>query len=236
MQSCPVCFAVLRASDLDLQRAFEESMRTGRPMPRPPGRPAFAEGPDCSVHRLSAGGPLVVVGRDGFVEATIKGSAPRIHLPLRCAAGDEELFRLERYAAAPRALVAVGPDRAPLATFLAEGLGTAAAIDVRDATSAPVARVVVDEARVGFEVVETGYRARARIDRDDIEDDDWVDDGWSIELIERDGERPWTALPPMALVALAVAVKVLWGRPAATRRERPEPDDEERLRLTPYGW
>lgn len=211
MHTCPSCFAVLRAEDIDTSAALAHAMATGRPMHRPPGRAAFAEGVECRVERLSAGGPLLLIGPDGLIEAAVVRVVPGSALPLRCEADDEVLFRMARYGAADDAVVATGPDGAALATFLRVGGLLEPSILIRDETSAPVATLRRPRDGVDFEVVETGGGVVATCAREDVGDDNWVDDAWELTI---DAEPP---MQPMAFVALAVAVKLLLGRPDPVR-------------------
>jgi hypothetical protein len=133
--------------------------------------------------------------------------------PLRCSADGELLFRLERYEAADAALTAIGVDGAPIATFLRRGT-LRPEVDIRDETSAPVARLEADGT-----LVEPGGRPLGRIDAVDVERDGWIDDRWTVSLVVPEVDLP---LRPFALVALPLAVKVLRGRP------RPVAADEDR--------
>jgi hypothetical protein len=212
MSTCPSCFALLRASDIDATAALTESIERGIPLPRPVGRATFSGGVGCSVRRLGARSPLVVLGADGFVEASVVGDGIAARVPLRCVDGDHALFRLEAYAASDDGVVALSFDGAPLATFLRDG----ERLEVRDETSAPVARLVGDR------LVETGGSALARVDRTDVETDGWIDDQWTL-VPEHAAPLP---LRGVAVPALLLAAKVLLGR------EHPDPvrEDSDRFR------
>lgn len=180
-------------------------------MHRPPGRPPFAGGVDCRIERLSAGGPLLLTGIDGLIEATVVPAVPGERLPLLCEADDQLLFRMEPYPAADDAVVAIGPDGAAVATFLRSGGLLDPTILLRDETSAPVATLRRSEDGFDFEVVETGGDVVATCARDDVGGDTWVDDAWELAVV---AELP---MRPMAFVALLVAAKVLLGRPEPAR-------------------
>jgi hypothetical protein len=125
-------------------------------------------------------------------------------VPLQCF--DLEgglLFRLVPYEAAPGALVAIGADGAPLATYLRRGGG----LDVRDETSAPVAHARPEPG--GFALVETGGAEVASLLVADIElgpeAHRAVDDQWTLMVT---GALP---LRPLGAVALLLAGKALLG-------------------------
>lgn len=224
MQSCTSCLALLRPAEVDHTEDVTRLLAHGLRMHRPAGREPFASGPGCSVLRLRPDGPLVVCGVDGLIEANVDGPGIAARPPLTCATDGTLLFRLERYAAVDHAVVAIGADRAPLATFLRTGGLLEPGLDVRDETSAPVARLEPGTNRL----VETGGDVIANLDRAEIEDeaDDalWVDDQWSLSAV-----APSVPLRPLALVALTVAAKVLLGRPEPVclreRAQRGELDD-----------
>jgi len=208
MQSCTSCLALLRPAEVDHTDDVTRLLAHGLRMHRPAGRAPFASGLGCSVLRLRPEGPLVVCGADGLIEANLDGPGIAARPPLRCSTDGTLLFRLERYTAADHAVVAVSGDGAPLATFLRIGGLLEPGLDVRDETSAPVARLEPGTNRL----VETGGDVIANLDRAEIEEevDDalWVDDQWSLSAV-----APSAPLQPLALVALTVAAKVLLGRP-----------------------
>jgi hypothetical protein len=225
MHSCTSCLALLRPAEVDLTEDVTRMLSRGMRMHRPAGRAPFAGGPGCSVLRLHPQGPLVVCGQDGLIEANLTGPGIAARAPLLCSTDSTVLFRLETYAAASNALVAVGGDGAALATFLRTGV-LSQAIDVRDETSAPVARLASVTGRSGYALTETGGGVIARVDRADVEDRLWIDDQWS--LIPTTADLP---TKPLGIVALTVAAKVLLGRPEPVRvreeepRDRDDPDD-----------
>jgi hypothetical protein len=204
MHSCPECLAELRVDPEAAAEALGDILAAGAHLFRPDHLPAFRDGPSCSLLRMSGQGGLVLLGPDALVEAEVDGPGGLAVAPLLCRDVDGSvLFRLVRYEAAPRALVAVGRDGAALGTFLR----TEAGIDVRDETSAPVA--ALRRARGGFELVETGGGVLATLGTADAERDGWVDDQWW--LTTGPDRLPLRAL---AAVAMVVAAKVLLGRPA----------------------
>lgn len=222
MQSCPNCLAELRPDPEAAIEAMSDVLAKGGHLFRPDGVAPFAGGPACTLLRLSGRGNLAFVGGEGLVEASVTSPDGRATPPLTCNDHDGGvLFRLLAYEAAVRAVVAVGADGAPLATYLADGAG----IDVRDETSAPVARL--RRARGRFELVETGGGILAGVGSGEVEIDGWVDDQWWLEP-EAGARLP---LQPLAAVALVLAAKVLLGRPAPIRPpdRGEEPDDVE-------GW
>ena len=212
MHSCPNCLSQLRVDPVAAREAMGDILAAGAHLFRPDDLPPFRDGPSCTLLRLSARGAMVYMGPDGLVEAEVDGSDGRAAPPLTCRdVGGPVLFRLVRYEPAEDALVAVGADGAPLGTFLRSAGG----IDVRDETSAPVGRL--RRARGRFELVETGGRVLAECGTADAEQDGWVDDQWWLRPL------PGVGLPlrPVAAVALVLAAKVLFGRPAPVR-DRPE--------------
>ncbi len=219
MDSCPVCLAELRPDPAVAAGALGDILAAGGHLFRPDHLPAFRDGPSCSLVRLSGRGSMVFLGGDGLVEAEVDGPGGRAAPPLTCRDVDGNgtlLFRVLRYEAAERAVVAMDADGAPLATYLRAGRG----IDVRDETSAPVAGL--RPARGRFELVETGGAALATLGTADAERDEWVDDQWWLTV------EPATPLPlrPMAAVALVLAAKVLLGRPSPVPATRKEEDEE----------
>jgi hypothetical protein len=222
MASCPNCLAELRVDPAAAAEAMGQILAMGGHLPRAAGTPPFADGPACTLLRLSARGSLVYVGSDGLIQASVAGSEGRAVPPLACQDAGDVLFRLLAYEPAPAAVVAQGADGAALATFLRAG----AALDVRDETSAPVARLV--RRRDGFDLVETGGGTLASMGRSDHEIDGWIDDQWWLQPA---GRLP---LRPLAAVSLVLAAKVLLGRAWPVRaEERPvaDEDDYERWRL-----
>ena len=223
MQSCTSCLALLRPGEVDLTDDVVRMIAHGMRMHRPAGRTPFETGAACSVLRLRPQGPMVLCGADGLIEANLSGPGIRARPPLICTTDGETLFHLVPYDAADDALVAIGGDGAALGTYLRSGGLLTERLDIRDGTSAPVARLE----RVGhdgrFRVIETGaIDTIAIVDQIDVEEDLWIDDRWSLTPTDTD-----PPLEPLALVALVVAAKVLLGRPEPVPvRERPERDDE----------
>ena len=187
----------------------------GGHLPRAAGTPPFADGPACTLLRLAARGGLVYIGSDGLIQASVAGSEGRAVPPLACQDAGDVLFRLLPYEPAEAAVVATGADGAPLATFLRSGPG----IDVRDETSAPVARLV--PRREGFDLVETGGGTLAALGRSDHEIAGWIDDRWWLTV---GGRIP---LRRLGAVAMVLDAKALFGRPWPVRAgEEPAPDDD----------
>ena len=213
MVSCPNCLAELRPDPEAALEAMGRILAMGGHLPRAAGTPAFADGPACTLLRLAARGPLVYIASDGLIQAAVAGSDGRALPPLSCNDGGDVLFRLERYEPAQAAVVAFGAGGAALATFLR----SANIIDVRDETSAPVARLV--GRRDGFELVETGGGTLATMGRSDHEIDGWIDDQWWLQPT---GRLPMRRL---AAVAMVLAAKVLLGRPWPVR-DGAEPAEE----------
>jgi len=224
MQSCPSCLAELRVDPIELADAISDAIAVGARLPRPPGLPAFRAGPDCTLLRLAAGGGLVFAGPDGLVEATIASPGHRAVPPLTCEDVDGAmLFRLVEYEAADDALVARDAADDPLGTYLAVSGSSplSIAVDVRDETSAPVARLQRAAHAAGYSLVATGGAVIAECHVDDVAHDGWIDDEWSF--------RPTVEhlpLQPFAAVALVLAAKVLIGRaePAPHHEDRPDVD------------
>lgn len=211
MQACPSCFALLRAEDRSLEVALGLSVTAGVALPRPLGRPSFADGPACTIERVGGTGGLVLRGLDGFVEARL-GPGRVARAPLVCHGEAGVLFRMVRYEAAERSVVAIAPDGAAMATFLHDGALLCPGLEVRDETSAPVARLELEDDLV-YRLVETGGGVVGRVDQQWVDVDGWVDDRWSVAP-ESPGGHP---LRPLVWVALVVASKVLLGTPMPTR-------------------
>ena len=218
MFSCPNCLAELRVDPAAAAEAMGQILARGGHLPRAAGTPPFANGPACTVQRLAARGPMVYIGSDGLIEASVSGSDGRAVPPLACEDAGTVLFRLLAYEPAEAAVVAVGADGAALGTFLRSGNG----IDLRDETSAPVARL---SGRYGeFELVETGGATLATMGRVEYMIDRWIDDHWWFQPSPGARRLP---LRPLAAVALVLAAKVLLGRPwPVPAPEEPAPDGE----------
>ena len=219
MQSCPVCLAELRPDPAAVVDALSRILELGGHLYRPEGVAPFAGGPACTLLRLSGRGSLAFLGEDGLVEASVTGQGGHATPPLTCSDHDGSvLFRMLAYEAAERALVAVAADGAALATYLRTGT----VIDVRDETSAPVARLV--RRRGDYELVETGGGVLAGLGTTDVEHEGWVDDQWWLQPAPGGHRLP---LRPLAAVGLVLAAKVLLGRPYPTKVSEPgtEPDD-----------
>ena len=200
MVSCPNCLAELRPDPEAALEAMGRILAMGGHLPRAAGTAPFADGPACTLVRLAGRGPLVYIGSEGLIQAVVAGSDGRADPPLACTDGGDVLFRLVPYEPAEAAVVAVAADGAALGTFLRAGDG----IEVRDETSAPVARLV--RRRDGFDLVETGGGILGTMGRSDHEIDGWIDDQWWLQ--------PSARLPlcPLAAVAMVLAAKVLVGR------------------------
>jgi hypothetical protein len=164
---------------------------------------------------------MVLCGPDGLIEANLTGPGIRARPPLVCGGDGEELFRLDVYEAADRAVVAVAADGASLGTYLRVGGMLSEALEVRDETSAPVARLERVRRGSGFRLLETGGEELATAERSDVEDGMWVDDQWSLTPSTTD-----LPVRPLAFVALIVAAKVLLGRPEPARLREQEQRDE----------
>lgn len=221
MVSCPNCLAELRPDPEAGLEAMARILAAGGHLPRAAGTAPFAGGPACTLARLVARGPLVYLGTNGLIEASVAGSEGRAAPPLACEDAGTVLFRLVAYEPAEAALVALGAGGAALATFLGAGTG----LEVRDETSAPVARLV--RHRDGLDLVETGGGTLATMGTTEHEIDGWTDDQWWL--------RPTGRLPlrPLAAVAMVLAAKVLLGRPWPVRAgaEPAEPDEYDRWPL-----
>lgn len=219
MASCPNCLSELRTGPDAVARGLAAIVAAGGHLPRPAGTAAFADGPACTLVRLSARGSLAFIGNHGLREATVYGPSGQALPPLVCRDLDDSvLFRLVAYEALAAAVVALDAGGAPLATFVR----AAAGLDVRDETSAPAARLH----RVDHEFVltETGGRTLARVGSSDYEAEGWIDDQWWLQPTA--GVR--LPLKPLAAVALVLAAKVLLGRAAPIRRsQRPDDDTDE---------
>lgn len=232
MQSCPSCLALLRPDEVDLESDIARVLSSGLRMHRPAGRAPFALGPACSLLRLRARGGLVLCGGDGLIEANVTGPGIRARPPLTGATDGVTLFRLEVYEAAEAAVTVIGADGAAIGTYLRRGGLLSQEIDIRDETSAPVARLGTGQGASMFQIVETGGRVIGTVDRTDIEDDGWVDDQWSVAPTTTD-----LPVRPLAFVAIAVAAKVLLGRPAPLRVREPADQSDDGLEdvLGPVG-
>ena len=218
MHSCPECLAELRLDPVAAADALGDVLAAGAHLFRPDGIPAFGQGPSCTLLRMSGRGSLVFLNPDGLVEAEVDGPGGHAVPPLVCRDVDgSPLFRLVRYEPAPRAVVAVVADGAALGTYLR----TAAGVDLRDETSAPVA--ALRRTRGGLELVETGGGVLATVGTADAERDGWIDDQWWLHC---GPDR--LPVQDLAAVAMVLAAKVLLGRPAPVpAREVGQDVDEE---------
>jgi len=224
-QTCAACLALLRPDPDEVDAVLARALGEGRRLHRRAGRAPFSLGPACSVVRLVLPGPLVLCGADGAVEADVTGRDLEAVPPLWVGSGSELLFRLDRYGAAERALVAVEPDGTPLGTYLRGGSVLEPVIDVRDETSAPVARLTpASGGAAGYRLVETGGVLLAVGEAREVERDGWRDDEWSLTPVS--ARLP---LQPLAFVALALAMKVFLGllEPTPPGRSARDADGEE---------
>jgi hypothetical protein len=193
---CPDCGSELRPD-----------LTTGAALPtfRPAGEPPFEPFVIASVRRFTPGGPFVVLGALGRVEANLVPAPGGVS----CVDLDGgEIFRLERYEPAAGAVVAFAGNGEPLATYLPDGDG----LRLRDGTSAPVARVRRQRGSDdNFDVIATGAEHRfASCWRQDCElggMGDVIDEQWT--LLPGDGPMP---LPVLALAALPVVCAARFGR------------------------
>ncbi|HWI03912.1 MAG TPA: hypothetical protein VNT52_08830 [Acidimicrobiales bacterium] len=115
MASCPNCLAELRPDPEAAMEAMGRILAMGGHLPRAAGTVPFADGPACTLLRLSARGGLVYIGPDGLVQAAVAGSQGRAVPPLTCQDAGDVLFRLVPYEPAEAAVVAVGADGGALA-------------------------------------------------------------------------------------------------------------------------
>jgi len=218
MQSCPQCLAELRPDPAAAADAIDDTLALGGRLYRPDGVAAFATGPGCTLLRQTYRSSLLLAGEGELIEATVEGPGPEARPPLLVRDLDGSLlFTLDRYEPVDNALVVTGADGAPLATFLRWPLSAGSGLDVRDETSAPVARLRPhrDDA-ADFELAETGGGRLGTVSRTDVDLDGWTDDQWALRVAAR--RLP---IQPLAAVALVLAAKVLLGRQAPVRA-RPE--------------
>lgn len=215
MHSCPQCLAELSPDPETRTERVLQAMAAGRRVGRPHGVAPFAAGPSCTLGRSSARSSLRYTATAGWTEAVVRSPGRAAVAPLECHdVGGDLLFRMVNYEAAPDALVAVAADGDPLATFIERDGG----IDVRDSTSAPVARL--RSGRGGWALVETGYGQVAELHRTDEDlGEEHVDDTWALRA------GPALHLELLAAVALPLAAKVLLGRARPAAKPRPEPGE-----------
>ena len=192
-------------------------LTTGASLPtyRPPDATPFEPFVVASIRRMAAGGPMVVLGVDGRVEANLV--AVRGVVACRDLDGSV-LFTLRRYQPVHGAVVAFTGDDEPLATFLPEGVNVA----VRDGTSAPVATLRREPGSTDdYNLLETGGERRlASVWRQEYEVGDVVDDQWN--LLPTESHLPIAAL---ALVALLVTCAARFARPQRATSEHSTPLD-----------
>lgn len=219
MHACPSCLAELRPDPERAAELLAVTLAQGFYPSRPAGAVPFAGGPACTLLRTRAHASMIFVGDDGFLEAHVEGYDHRAAAPLWCRDLDgAELFHVDRYQAAEDAVAVSDPDGASLATFLRRPGGMSPVIDVRDETSAPVAALRASSGGPGgYVLVETGGSTLARVVSADVELDGWLDDEWSVRPAVAAGRLP---LRPLAVVALALAAKMLLGRVTPSRAPR----------------
>ncbi len=223
MDSCPECLAELIPDPAAVAAALADTLALGGRVWRSGEVAPFAAGADCTLLRVSARSPLLFAGPDELLEATVEGAGSRAVAPLRCLDLDGSvLFSLDRYEPVERALVAVDAEGTPLGTYLRWSTVAGAGLDVRDETSAPVARLGPSRRHdADFDLIETGGSLLATCTRSDVDLDGWTDDQWSLQTRARLPMRRLTA------VALVLAAKVLLGRPVPVRRREQEPADND---------
>jgi hypothetical protein len=214
MQSCPHCLAELHHDPARAAEGMAQLLGSGMHLPRPDGLSPFESSADCTLMRVAPRSGLIFIGTEGFLEATVKSRDRAARPPMSCRDIDGTvLFGMTRYDAAAHALVAVAPDGAPIATYLRVGAPSNPAIDVRDETSAPVARLVPIGGTKDFDLVETGGGVLGVCSSVDDESDSWVDDQWSLH--HTTDRLP---LRRLGAVGLVLAAKVLFGRANPERR------------------
>jgi hypothetical protein len=205
MDACPSCLASLRTDD-----KAELTQVVGRQrVLRSADVAAFTTTPSCTVTRGSEGLNMLFVNGNQQIEAFVKGAAAVC--PLECwdVTGDP-LFRLETYTALTNAVVATGADGAAIASFVRVDNALSSFVNVRDETSAPVARLQRSSSmQPAWELVETGGPVVAFCDTRDVRIGTVVDDAWSVWPAP--GQR--VPLKRLGLPALALAAKVLLGNP-----------------------
>ena len=194
---------------------LEPDLTTGATAPtyRPAGAKPFDPFVIVSVRRMTASGPLVVLGANGRIEANLVpgGDAVVCH-----DIEGPQLFSLQRYQPVTGAVVAFTGDDEPLATFLPDGAG----LGVRDGTSAPVAALRPQRGSAdNFDLVETGGMGRmASVWRQDCELGDAIDDQWT--LLPTDDHKGHTPIGALALVALVVVCAARFAAPPRVRADQ----------------
>lgn len=225
MQSCPNCLGELHHDPARVAEGLAHLIGSGMHLPRPDGRLPFESSADCTLKRVAPRSGLIFIGTEGFLEATVKSRDGAARPPMSCQDIDGTvLFGMSRYEAAAHALVAVAPDGAPIATYLRGGGALDPTIDIRDETSAPVARLIPTPGTTEFNVVETGGGVLALCSSVDDESDLWVDDHWSLQ--HTTDRLP---LQRLGAIGLVLAAKALLGR-ANPERRGPDP------RAMAYGF
>jgi len=166
------------------------------PRYRPAGEPPFDPFVIASVRRLTATGPLVVLGEEERIEANL---VPAANAVVCRDLNGPTLFRLEKYEPVGGGVVAFTDDHEPIATYLPAREGT---LEVRDGASAPVATLVSHPGSTETcDLIERGGQRRlARCWCRAHQLGDWIDEHWFV-MPTAEGRQPLTT---MGLVALPV--------------------------------
>ena len=200
---CPWC-------GVDTRPTFARCIECGRNLERhdppawvvPAGTVPFAASADCSLRRRRHDGALWYAGPDGLLVATMVEG--------RCVALDGTvLFATHAYGpGGPESLEVTDPadDDRPLGALVVER-AVPPVIEVRDETSAPVARLTDGKLR------ETGGGIVATVSHRPLDlPDNWVDDEWLLEV-----RRDLPTLDRRALVAVLLVCRMLLSLPPHQR-------------------
>lgn len=211
MDACPNCLASIGNAEFNqrTEAGLIRLMVSGQRMVRPAKVERFRDGPSVSLARFGMQGSMVLTGRDYFIEAYVESPNNQAVIPMICTdVSGDLLFRLARYEAAPRSLVAFDAQETPLAIYQRSENALDWTMLVRDETSAPAARLKRSSSeQFDFDLVETGGPVVAGINVHDEETADWTDDVWSLHQV---GQRlPFKLYGSIGIV---LAAKYFFGR------------------------
>ncbi len=221
MKSCPECLASLQTEEVG--EAALSLLRSVRHMMRPARFPRFRAGARCTLTRVSAQGSLAIIGQDAFVECYVDTRDNLAVTPMRAIDVDGTLlFTVRDYQASANGLVITDANETPVASYHLRSFGLTAEIDIRDETSAPVARLQSSATlEWDYDLIETGGKLLAAISRRESTTDELTDDSWTLRQIS-----DTLPLKLYGAIGITLAAKLMLGqvRPYATGSETKDSD------------
>jgi hypothetical protein len=232
MDACPNCFTAI-GSDGDgprIEDGMVQLLTSGTRLIRPAKFERFRDGPSVTLARFGMQGSLVLTGRDYFIEAYVETPNNQATIPMECRdVTGEPLFRVAKYEASPRSIVAIDAHGTPIAIYQRHESMMNRSMLVRDETSAPAARLQPSTTdRFDYELIETGGTAIAGVMVHNEETADWSDDVWSLQQV---GKRLPFKL--FGSIGILLAAKVFFGQTLPTSAPK---DSSENAQTATNFW